>query len=141
MAHNFPLDKIDRIEDIDGEVWKPIKGYNNKYYISCFGRVKSYKYKTAQLLTPSLNSKGYPRVALYKNGERKYYLIHRLVALAFVPNDDPLSKTTVDHKNRVKTDASYINLQWLSLSDNIHRYYRQISQEKPIDEKILSSLQ
>ncbi len=137
MDNFFPLDTI---EDLQGEVWKPIKGYDNKYYISCFGRVKSYKYKASHLLTSSLNSKGYPRVPLYKNGKRKYYLIHRLVAIAFVPNDDPINKTTVDHKNRIKTDATYTNLQWLSLSDNIQRYYSQISQEKPKDEEILSSL-
>jgi hypothetical protein len=49
-------------------------------------------------------------VPLYKNGKRKYYLIHRLVAIAFVPNDDPINKTTVDHINSIKTDATYTNL-------------------------------
>ena len=140
MDKFFPIDKIDTIEDIDGEVWKPIKGYDNKYYISCFGRVKSFKYKTAYLLTPSLNSKGYPRVALYKQGKRKFFLIHRLVALAFVPNDDPETKNTVDHKNLIKSDSSYTNLQWLSLADNIKEYYKKINQEKQEDEKILSPL-
>lgn len=140
MDNLFPLDKIDTIENLDGEVWEPIQGYDYKYYISCFSRVKSYKYKQAYLLTPSLNSKGYPRVALYKNGKRKYFLVHRLVAMAFVYNDDPLNKTTVDHINGIKTDASYTNLQWLSLSDNINKYYQSITQEIPKDEEILSSL-
>ncbi len=137
MDNIFPLD---RIEDLEGEVWKRIRDYDDKYYISNFGRVKSYYHKEAIILKTSLNSKGYPRVALSKNGKRQYYLVHRLVAIAFVPNDDPLHKTTVDHINQNKEDAYYQNLRWLSLSDNIKAYYKQKQQEMPKDEKILSSL-
>ena len=127
MDRFFPLDNI---ENLEGEVWKPINGYDEKYYISNYGRVKSYKYKEAQLLKTSLNSSGYPRVALCKNGKRKNYLVHRLVAIAFINNDDPLNKTTVDHINMIKTDARYNNLRWLSLSDNIKAFYESKSEEK-----------
>ena len=133
----FPLDQI---EDFEGEVWKTIRGYDDKYYISNYGRVKSYYRKKEIILKTSLNSKGYPRVALSKKGKRQYYLVHRLVAIAFVHNDDPLNKTTVDHINQNKEDAYYQNLRWLSLSDNIKAYYEHKQQEKPKDEEILSSV-
>ncbi|KAA6382444.1 MAG: hypothetical protein EZS28_022028 [Streblomastix strix] len=46
------------------------------------------------------------------------YGIHRLVALQFIPNDDPESKTQVDHQNHVKTDNSIVNLRWVTPSQN-----------------------
>lgn len=61
MDNIFPLDEI---KDLEGEVWKAIEGYNG-YYISNYGRCKSYKHKKAKLLKTSLNSNGYPRVALW----------------------------------------------------------------------------
>ena len=133
----FPQNQL---EDLEDEIWKQIDGYGNKYYISNYGRVKSYQHKIVKILKPTLNNKGYPRVALCKNGKRRYYLVHRLVAIAFVPNDDPLHKTTVDHINQQKDDAYYLNLRWLSLSDNIREYYKQKHEENIQDEKILSSI-
>lgn len=138
MDKNFPLDKI---EDFEGEAWKRIRGYGNRYHISNYGRVKSYCHKEAQLLTPTLNSRGYPRVALWKGGKRRYYLVHRLVAIYFVYNDDPLIKTTVDHINGKKDDPRWLNLRWLSLSDNMKAYYELKKSEKPKDEEILYSIQ
>lgn len=77
MAAFFSLDKI---PDLDGEVWKDICGFSGKYQISNYGRVKSFKYYKAHLLRVQFNNKGYARVALSKAGNARYYLVHRLVA-------------------------------------------------------------
>lgn len=117
-------DVINDIPDLEGEEWAEIEGYDKAYWISNLGRVKSYKYKKPYLLVQSTNSSGYMRVQLNKDGKRQRPLVHRLVATYFVPNDDPLRKNTVDHIDTDKSRNTYDNLQWLSLSDNIKRYYK-----------------
>ena len=136
MAAFFTLD---RIEDLDGEEWRTIRGYDGKYLISNYSRVKSLKNYEARLLSPQENNKGYLRVALCKDGRTRYFLLHRLVAVAFVENDDPIEKNTVDHIDGNKLNNNASNLRWLSLSDNIRAYYAQRNklQEKPKDETIL----
>ena len=119
-----------QIDDLDGEIWKPIKGYNNKYFISNLARVKSLKRHQATILRQRQNSSGYYRVELWKNGKRKPVSVSRLVAIAFVPNDDPLYKTTVHHINEDKSLNLPENLQWLSLSDNIRAHYANQNIEK-----------
>ena len=78
--------------------------------ISNLGRIRSYKYKKPYILIPEENSSGYLRVSLYKDGKRKRVLVHRLVALNFVQNDDPLIKNTVDHIDGNKHRNVYQNL-------------------------------
>ena len=112
------------IPNLEGEVWAEIKGYDEAYWVSNLGRIKSYKYKKPCLLVQTPNSSGYMRVQLNKDGKRQRPLVHRLVATYFVPNDDPIRKNTVDHLDADKSHNSYDNLQWLSLSDNIKRYYK-----------------
>lgn len=91
------------------EQWKPIYGYEGKYEISSFGRVKSlpktWKRKDGvplhykeRILKPRINAYGYARVNLCKNGKPKDFFIHRLVASAFI-------RTTLDGMSRVKSKA------------------------------------
>ena len=81
------------------ENWKDIKGYEGLYQVSNLGRVKSlernaYKpngvarKKEEKILASALNSNGYSFVNLYKNGKRKSMLVHRLVAMAFIENQE-----------------------------------------------------
>lgn len=114
---------IDNIEDISGEVWKPIRGTSGKYYISNKGRVKSYKRTKAIILAQQKNNKGYYRVSLSKNGSSTYFLTHRLVADAFLVNDNPKEKDTIDHIDENKENNCSDNLQWLSRADNVKKHY------------------
>ena len=114
---------LDQIKDLDGEIWKPILQYDAKYLVSNYGRVKSYKNRTAIIMHQQKNNQGYYRVPLSKDGKTKYELTHRLVAAAFVPNDDPEVKNTVDHIDADKNNNCASNLRWLSLADNIRAYY------------------
>ena len=105
------------------EEWRDIEGYEGLYQVSNLGRVKSLSYnhsgkeKIRKLRT---NTKGYLDVILYKDNKGKHYRVNRLVALAFVFNDDPEHKTQVNHINEIKTDNRACNLNWMSLKENIN---------------------
>ena len=115
---------LDQIVNLDGEVWKRIDD-KGRYFISNYGRVKSYNKRQAKILKPYKNQKGYLRVDI-NLGKRKTYLVHKLVALAFIENDNPIEKDTVDHINLIKTDNRAVNLRWLSRVDNIKAYYNYL---------------
>ena len=48
----------------------------------------------------------------------KQYLKHRIIALQFIPNDDPINKIEIDHINKIKTDNRIENIRWCSRSEN-----------------------
>lgn len=106
--------------------WKKIEGYEN-YSVSDTGLVRNNA--TEKLISPYATKKGgYLRLGLGNNGIRKNFLVHRLVAQAFIPNPDNFD--TVDHINGDRTDNRVENLQWLSNRDNIKRFWNGISDER-----------
>lgn len=86
---------------------KDIEGYEGIYGITSCGRVWSYKRKKF-LETGNIN--GYLIVGLYKNGVRKQYYVHRLVAMAYIPNPENLPQ--INHKDENKTNNCLQNLEW-----------------------------
>jgi len=103
------------------EQWKKIKGYY--YSVSNLGRVRNDEpYRRTNrnpdgILKPKKNKWGYFWVGLYKNGKRKYFFFHRLVAIAFIPNTK--NKPYINHKNLIKTDNRVENLEWCTQKENI----------------------
>lgn len=93
---------------------KDIQNYTGLYAITEDGRVWSYR--NNKFLKPTPNSGGYLTVGLNRNGNRKTYYVHKLVAEAFIPNPDNL--TEVNHISEVKTDNRVENLEWISRKDN-----------------------
>lgn len=89
------------------EIWRPVVGYEGLYEVSSFGRVKNCFGKFLAL--HSIQS-GYLRVSLCKNCKTKHHLVHRLVAIAFIPN--PNNYPEVNHKDEDKTNNSIQNLEW-----------------------------
>lgn len=110
----------DTIEDLPGEKWLPIDD-KGRYYVSSLGRVKSYRGTTAKLLKPYYNQRGYQRVDICLE-TRHTYLVHQLVAQAFLVNDDPQNKDTIDHIDGNKDNNSATNLRYLSRGDNVRAY-------------------
>lgn len=98
------------------EEWKDITGYEGLYQVSNLGRVKSIGYGKIKLLNPGTVGNGYLMVILYKDGKHKTFLVHRLVALAFIPNTENLPQ--VNHKNEDKTDNRACNLEWCDAKYN-----------------------
>jgi hypothetical protein len=95
-------------------VCKPIENYEN-YLITNCGKVYSVKRK--KFLKPYSIGKGYLLVKLSKNGKVKIFLIHRLVAMAFLENSENLPQ--VNHKNEIKTDNRLENLEYCDCQYNV----------------------
>ena len=98
---------------------KDIQGYEGRYAITEDGKVWSYKHQ--KFLKPETVWNGYYRVNLTDSeGKVKHHRVHRLVADAYIPNDDPINKTQINHKSEVKTDNRVENLEWVSPTENIN---------------------
>ena len=100
------------------EEWRDIKGYEGKYKISSYGKVKSLKYKDEKILRPSYDKDGYKQVILYNDGKGKKWFIHRLVAIHFLPNPNNLPQ--VNHKDEDKANNAVENLEWCTCKYNIN---------------------
>ena len=111
------------------EVWKDIKGYEGYYKISNIGRVKRLdvvdknpKYNGHRVIKggirkTTIQKSGYKSVMLSKEGNTKRYLVHRLVAEAFIPN--PNKYSVVNHIDGNKINNFYLNLEWCTHSYNL----------------------
>lgn len=97
------------------EIWKEIENYPD-YEISSYGRVKSLKWGKTRMLKFSTNNSGYLTIHLRKNGKTKSYLIHRLVANAFIPNPD--NKPCIDHIDGNPSNNRVENLRWVTQKEN-----------------------
>tara|TARA_R110000824_G_C14713181_1_gene624128 strand:+ start:31 stop:510 length:480 start_codon:yes stop_codon:yes gene_type:complete len=92
-----------------------------KYAIHPCGTVlKIYKNKTKEMKTWK-EKNGYIRIGLRNNGKKKMFFVHRLLALHFIPNDDPDNKIEIDHDDNVRDNNNLINLEWVTHAENIRR--------------------
>lgn len=115
---------------MEKEEWKDVKGYEGYYQISNFGRVKSLSKKvwngsvwwtTKERILRSRTSKdktGYASVQLCKDSLKNGKNIHRLVAEAFVQTED--FSLYVNHKDENKLNNHYLNLEWVTPSENLN---------------------
>lgn len=117
----------------NAKIWKDVKGYGGKYQISTDGDVWSCKRNC--YLRYQISKQGYARIVLYTpDGKAHYEAIHRLVALAFIPNPD--NKPQVNHKDENKLNNSVDNLEWVTAKENANHGVRNekisVSKYKPI---------
>lgn len=103
------------------EEWKDIANFEGLYQVSNLGRVKSLPKvgsggHNGVILSPSKDKDGYLLVYLYASRKRVACKVHRLVAKAFIPN--PYSFPQVNHKDEVKDNNCFTNLEWCSSSYN-----------------------
>lgn len=116
------------------EIWKDIEGYEGCYQVSNLGRIKSLSRKVKvqnnhtrttkeKIISPIIQATGYSVICL---GQHNPKLIHRLVAIAFIPNFD--NKRTVNHINGIKTDNRLENLEWATYSENmVHAFENSLN--------------
>lgn len=105
------------------EIWRDIPGYEGLYQVSNLGRIKSlydggHKTHRELIRKPDIRKDGYLQVKLCKNNVAKTYLIHRLVATAFIPN--PHNKPYLDHINTIIDDNRVENLRWVTQKENMN---------------------
>ena len=105
------------LEDLEGEIWADIEGYDGDYQESNYGRTKSLKFGKEKILRPALHKKGYLYVALSKKGKMKIFKVHRLVAKCFISN--PQNLPEVNHKFGVKFDNYFENIEWTTHLKNV----------------------
>lgn len=104
------------------ETWKDIKEFEGYYQISNFGNVKSLdrfdgvNYRKGQMIKPILKYNGYLQVGLRKHNKRKYFSVHRLVAIHFIEN--PANKKQVNHIDCNKQNNNVNNLEWVTSKEN-----------------------
>ncbi len=91
------------------EEWAEIEGTNGDYLVSNYGKVFN---KRTNRLVGHKSTLGYMEVVI--NGHSCY--IHRLVASAFIPNEEGLPE--IDHIDTDKTNNVYTNLRWVSRKGN-----------------------
>lgn len=109
------------------EEWRPIPNYIGYYEVSNIGNVRSVdrlvtysngvqRVHKGKILKQDINYKGYHRVRLQKDGKSKSFSVHRLVALAFIPN--PNSLPQVNHIDENKSNNCVSNLEWCTSEYN-----------------------
>ena len=101
------------------EIWKKIEGYEGLYEVSNEGRVRSLNYRhtgETKILKPAICYGGYLKVGLWKDGNKKKFTVHRLVARAFLPNI--LDFPEVNHIDEDKTNNRVKNLEWCTREYN-----------------------
>ena len=102
------------------ELWKPIMGYEGRYEISNYGRVKVVQGRDhrpcSYIKKTSITKLGYEVTTLW-DGERRYgWRIHQLVAIHFIPN--PENKPCIDHIDTNKLNNRVDNLRWVTHHEN-----------------------
>lgn len=138
VKQDYIINKV--IQEVSVEVWSAIDGYDG-YMISSTGRIKSLDryiekysvkgnpfkfFQKGKLLNPALFF-GYPRIML---PGRRLHSIHRLVAIAFIPNTE--NKPFINHKNGIRNDNRVENLEWCTTSENAIHSFRELGRKPSI---------
>lgn len=106
------------------EIWKDVIGMGDKYAISNQGNVisKNYRNTNKPHLLRVKRKNNYSRFKVYVNGCDIELLVHKVVAMHFIPN--PENKPHVNHINGIKNDNRVCNLEWVTKSEDVlHRYH------------------
>ena len=102
------------------EIFVWVKGYENEYLIGNHGTVVSTKFNKNKVLKQEKTNGGYLRVKLYKNKKYKRYLVHTLVAQAFIKN--PKNKNEIDHIDGNPLNNNVDNLRWVTHEENMNNF-------------------
>lgn len=136
LAWRFPEGMCQQFGRYSCEIWKPVLGFEGLYEVSSLGRVRCTQryiigkdgkpqFKYSKILSQDekeskdLHGRGkYKRISLFRNGQQFHKSVHRLVAEAFIQNDDPAHKVEVNHKDGIKNHNWASNLEWVTPQQN-----------------------
>ena len=146
QAYIFSFSQLineERLINVEEEIWKDIKDFEGYYQVSNLGRIRSVdryvhgrynnmQFKQGQIMKILHNKRvNVYEVHLKKLGQRKCIKVHRLVANAFLENDDVIKKTTVNHIDGKRSNNAANNLEWSSYSENLQHAYNVL--HRPIN--------
>ena len=137
---------MDGIKMRKEEIWKDIKEYEGLYQVSNLGNVKSLNYKRTgkeKNLKARINKEGYLRVCLCQNGNNTDFMVHRLVAQAFL--DGYSDDLEVDHINTIRNDNKIENLRMCTRKENVNnpltlKHYSEVNKGKTLSEETKKKL-
>lgn len=129
---------MEQEKSYENEIWKPVIGYEGLYEVSNFGRARSLARTKSngkgivnvpeKVLKPFPNTRGYLCIDLRRNGESHKKTLHRLIALAFIPNPD--NKPCIDHIDTNKKNNNINNLRWCTILENRHNPISEVKFSK-----------
>lgn len=130
IEDKFYKNNLENLHNFEYEEWKDIEGFKGIYQVSNLGRIKSLKRKRVKkdrILKPAIkmNSDGrrtYFYVHLSNGRHRSVHYVHRLVAMAFIPN--PKGYKYINHKDCDMLNNHYKNLEWCTQKHNVRHAFK-----------------
>lgn len=121
--------KFEKLSKNQQEQWLPVHvdGFEQKYMVSNFGRIKRKFTHNEKLLPGNINKDGYLTILLSSSGKKNCQYIHRMVAIRFLPN--PENKKTVNHIDGNKQNNHIDNLEWATHSENHIHAFRKLNRK------------
>lgn len=119
--------RLDFSLQIPDEIWRPVVGFRGRYEVSNLGRVRFLPQKgnhfTQGIMKTVVHRDGYIVLSIVDNNGKRYCKkMHRLVAEAFIPRE--IGKNIVHHKDSVKTNNHFSNLEWTTILNNTRHALR-----------------
>lgn len=131
------------------ENWKIVEGFNGIYEVSDCGRVRTIEHYSksgkgdkehfypSKIKAQQKTKTGYMVVGLMNGKKTTPVRVHQLVAQAFVPNDDPVNKKQINHKDENKENNCAWNLEWCTPKFNCNYGDRNVkigsNKSKPVE--------